>query len=102
MQDWGFSGIEGASEAIPANFGLKPIQTANRCACLVAVLDDELHGNVIKVLASGVTDLFSGEDAPELEEMTIHRVVEIELVNPTVHHAHKFARVDLHTWNENS
>jgi hypothetical protein len=101
-QDWGFNGIKGTSATVLANFGLKLIQTANCCACRVSILDDKSYGIVVKVLAGGMVDLFGGQDAPELEEMTICGVYEIEIVGSAIHHVHKFTGVDLYTWNENS
>ena len=99
-KDWGFGGIEGTGEAVDANFGLEPTQTANGCSRGGAIFYNKPHGKVVKVFGGRMNDLFSGEDTPEFEEMTIQGVVEIELVvDLIVHHAHKFAGVDLHTWN---
>ena len=102
-QDWDFGGIEGTGEAVDANFGLEPTQTANGCSCGGAIFDNKPHGKVVKVFGRRMIDLFRGEDAPKLEEMSIQGVIENELVvDLVVHHAHKFAGVDLHTWNGNS
>ena len=102
-KDWGFGGIKGAGEAVDANFRLEPTQTANGCSRGGAIFDIKPQGKVVKVFGGRAIDLFRGEDAPELEEMTIQGIVEIELVvDLIVHHAHKFAGVDLHTWNGNS
>ena len=96
-QDWSFGGIEGTGEAVDANFGLEPTQTANGCSRGGAIFDNKPHGKVVKVFGGRMNDLIGGEDAPELEEMTIQGVVEIELVvGPIVHQAHEFAGVDLH------
>lgn len=104
-QDCGLDGFEGAGEAVQASLGLEATHTTNRGGRLVAVLDDESNGNAVEVLGGGLLDLLGGEDALELEEVTVQGVFEVELVglvNPTVHHAHKIADVDLITWNESS
>ena len=91
-QDWGFGGIEGAGETVEANFRLEPIQTANGCSRRVAIFENKRHGDVVKVFGGRMSDLFGGEDAPELEEMTIQGELEIILVvDSIVHHGHKFA-----------
>ena len=102
-QDWGFSGIEGAGEVVDANFGLEPTQTANGCSRGGAIFYNKPRGKVVKVFGGRMIHLFGGKDAPELEEMSIQGVVKNELVvDLIVHHAHKFAGVDLHACNENS
>ena len=102
-QNWSFGGIEGTGEAVDANFGLESIQTANGCSRGGAIFYNKLHGKVVKVFGGRMIHLYRGENAPELEEMTIQGVVENELVvSPIVHHAHEFAGVDLHACNENS
>ena len=93
--DCGLDGIEGAGKAILARSGLKLTDTANHCARLVAVLDAKAHRNLVKVLGGRMMDLLGGENTLELEKVAIHRVVEVKLTNPSIHHASEFTQVDL-------
>lgn len=104
-QDCGLDGFEGTGNAVQASLGLEETHTTNRGGRLVAVLDDESNGNAVEVLGGGLLDLLGGENALELEEVSVQGVFEVDLVvlvDSAVHHAHKIADVDLISWNESS